>query len=407
MTAPVFSVIIPVFNKWELTRNCLASLREHTAGWEYEVIVADNGSSDATAGGLVELGEGLFGGRFVRLRFEENRNFGPACNAGAERANAPLLFFLNNDTLLTDDWAGPLVRALEGEGAPGAVGPLLLYEDGSIQHMGVSLAPWGFNHLYRGFPADHAVVRRPRDLQVITAAAMMLPKRLFEDCGGFFEGYRNGFEDVDLCLHIRERGKTLQCVSDSVVCHLESQTPGRKKHDGHNASLLWERCGTLCHVDFHRHGIRDGFRVFVNDLFDVGLRLTPEDEAALARKAAGKPAAEWLRLAGEHPFWIQGREALAIALEKEGRFEDALTFRADIANVLSSEEVFRQVMRTAAQARNTASFTGAKRYFDLIMTLKRDRNMAAAYVEKSLERVDADDALLRGLYQEKFQAMFP
>ena len=93
MAHPEFSVIIPVFNKWELTKDCLISLREHGGGHDFEVIVADNASSDATATDLAPLGASLFGERFTAIRFEENKNFGPACNAGAKAATAPILFF--------------------------------------------------------------------------------------------------------------------------------------------------------------------------------------------------------------------------------------------------------------------------------------------------------------------------
>ena len=70
------SVIIPVFNNWGLTRQCLSSLAENSPP-NMEVIVVDNGSSDETACELVPLGQSLFGAHFQRIRFEENRNFAP------------------------------------------------------------------------------------------------------------------------------------------------------------------------------------------------------------------------------------------------------------------------------------------------------------------------------------------
>ena len=104
---PAFSVIIPVYGRWDLTRACLVSLRDHSCDQAYEVIVVDNASTDDTATELAPLGRSLFGEAFSVLRFTENKNFGPACNAGAAKARAPLLFFLNNDTLMTPDWAPP------------------------------------------------------------------------------------------------------------------------------------------------------------------------------------------------------------------------------------------------------------------------------------------------------------
>ncbi|MDL2267729.1 glycosyltransferase [Desulfovibrio sp. OttesenSCG-928-G15] len=132
------SIIIPVFNKWELTRACLASIQEHSAGHDLEIIVVNNGSDDATGTDLAAYGAGLFGSRFSSLTFAENRNYGPANNAGAKAATAPILFFLNNDTVLTPGCLAPLFAALRADDAPSALGPLLLYPDDSVQHLGVA-----------------------------------------------------------------------------------------------------------------------------------------------------------------------------------------------------------------------------------------------------------------------------
>lgn len=70
---------------------------------------------------------------------------------------------------------------------------------------------------------------------------MLVRRDVFEQAGRFDEGFKNGFEDVDLCLKIRERGWRIVYRPDSVVYHLESQTPGRKTHDTDNARRLLER----------------------------------------------------------------------------------------------------------------------------------------------------------------------
>ena len=70
---------------------------------------------------------------------------------------------------------------------------------------------------------------------------MLVRRDVFEEVGRFDEGFKNGFEDVDLCLKIRERRWRIVYRPDSVVYHLESQTPGRKTHDRDNARRLLER----------------------------------------------------------------------------------------------------------------------------------------------------------------------
>ncbi|MCC8193448.1 MAG: glycosyltransferase family 2 protein, partial [Deltaproteobacteria bacterium] len=269
---PECSIIIPVFNKWELTRNCLASLREHSSGHDLEIIVVDNGSSDATAPELASYGTGLFGARFGAIVFSENRNFGPACNAGARAATSPVLFFLNNDTLATPGWLPPLLTGLDGLGC-GALGPVLLYEDGTVQHMGVTYGTRGPSHLYQHFPPDHPVVSRKRELQGITGAALMIRADIFRECGEFYEGYRNGFEDLELCVQIRRKGGRLRCLASSRMFHLESQTPGRKDGDAANGDIFAKRCGDAVYTDIHHHALRDGFSFFITDLLTVSAKL--------------------------------------------------------------------------------------------------------------------------------------
>ncbi len=410
---PAFSVITPVFNKWDLTKACLESLREHTREAPFEVIVVDNASSDATRTELEALGRALFGPHFLRIRFEENRNFGPACNAGAQAATADIVYFLNNDTLATPGWAPPLLESLRNDHsgsdghAPGAVGPLLLYEDDTVQHLGVALAPSGFTHLYRRFPRDHPVVKRPRQLQAITAAALMISKDFFFTCGGFHEGYVNGFEDVELCLRIREQGKALQCDTRSVVYHLESQTPGRKKEDNHNARILRERCEAYFYVDLHHHGLRDGFAPFVDDVLDISLRLRPQDEAALTEAAADLSPPDLYALSKAHPLWVRGKERLAEALEAQGIFEEALHFRTEIASQLQSAEAFTACLRTAVKARNTGTVHLAEKHLRLIAENEREKEKTLRYVKYVLSHTAGRrDALLHSLYEAKLAAMF-
>jgi tetratricopeptide (TPR) repeat protein len=72
---------------------------------------------------------------------------------------------------------------------------------------------------------------------------MLVRREVFESIGGFDEGYQNGFEDVDLCLQIRERGGRIVYQPKSVLYHLEEQTPGRKAHEKANHQRLLERWG--------------------------------------------------------------------------------------------------------------------------------------------------------------------
>lgn len=232
------SIIIPVFNKLDLTKQCLIKLAEVTHGVEYEVIIVDNASSDGTAEFLSELG-----GDVQIIRNSENLGFAKGCNQGARAAKGRYLVFLNNDTLPLEGWLQAMVEEVEHHPEVAVVGSKLLFEDGSIQHAGVAFSRIFFTpyHLYRKAHADLPAVNYRREFQCVTGACMLIRREAFEKVGGFDEGYRNSFEDVDLCIKVGEEGWKIVYQPKSVVYHLESQTQGRKAHDQENARRFLQR----------------------------------------------------------------------------------------------------------------------------------------------------------------------
>jgi GT2 family glycosyltransferase len=259
------SIIIPVFNKLELTRQCLTTLASLTTMPEYEVIVVDNDSTDGTAEFLASLG-----GDVQVIRNPENHGFAVACNQGAKAASGEFLLFLNNDTIPTEGWLNALVDEVERHPDVAVVGSKLLYEDGTIQHAGVAFSRnmFGPYHIYQKRPADWPMVNRRREFQCVTAACMLVRRAVFEQAGQFDEGFKNGFEDVDLCLKIREMKWRIIYRPDSVVYHLESQTPGRKAHEADNAKRLRERWA-------HKWWISDEDSLYLSDGFTCQYRSGP------------------------------------------------------------------------------------------------------------------------------------
>jgi GT2 family glycosyltransferase/SAM-dependent methyltransferase/tetratricopeptide (TPR) repeat protein len=236
----VCSIIIPVWNRLDLTEQCLVKLAAVTRGCEYEVIIVDNGSTDRTPEFLATLS-----GDVRIIRNGENLGFAVACNQGAKLAQGRYLVFLNNDTIPLEGWLTALVHEVEASPDVAVVGSKLLYADGSIQHGGVAFS-WLYGtayHLYLRVQADAPLVNRRREIQAVTAACMLVRREAFERVGGFDEGFRNGFEDVDLCLKIRDQGGRIIYQPQSTLYHLESQTPGRKAHERENVKRFLTRWG--------------------------------------------------------------------------------------------------------------------------------------------------------------------
>jgi GT2 family glycosyltransferase len=320
------SIIIPAWNLWDMTAACLRSLAKHTRHENVEVVVVDNGSTDATVTELEPLGKALFGADFRPVRLPENQGFARGCNAGAAASAGELLLFLNNDTTMTPGWLPPLRQALE-QPRVGAVGPLLLYPNGTVQHCGIYFTPFmAVGHLYEGFPGGHAAPRKKRPLQAITGAALLLRKSVFMDCGGFYEEYRNGFEDMDLCCALRTQGHKLAVEGGSVIVHHTSQTPGRFDHNTFNGELLMRRHGSSLKPDLHTLVALDGYELAMGPDLDVWPALPDAQEERRNRAFDALSASEDVcrLMLEQEPLWRGGWYRLMDTLEAGGNAREAL-----------------------------------------------------------------------------------
>ena len=224
--SPRVSIVIPLFDKVELTQKCLESIAANTPDGTYEVILVDNGSTDGTPA-LLDCLEG----NVKIVRNERNLGFSVACNQGAALASTEAILFLNNDIEARPGWLEPLLETLDVDASVGGAGSRLLFPDGTIQHAGVALLstpqsanPLGAFHLYYGEDADFPDAGFPKEYQVLTGACLLVRRSLFREVGGFDEFFWNGCEDIDLCLKIRERGWKLVYRPESVLVHHESKS---------------------------------------------------------------------------------------------------------------------------------------------------------------------------------------
>ncbi len=233
---PRLSIVIPVYDNWWLTARSLRALDAlRDVAPPFEAIVVDNASSDETP-------EGMRAFPWVRYdRLERNQNFAGACNAGARAANAPLVLFLNNDAYPIGDALTPLAAAFERPEVTVA-GGALFFEDGVTQCAGFVLLPnahWHYSH--RNLPPSLSGVVQPRDVLAVSGAAMVVRTQWFRDAGGFDETYVNGFEDVDLCMRVRERGGAIAYVAESRFAHYEAASARRYAREAENEAQFYAR----------------------------------------------------------------------------------------------------------------------------------------------------------------------
>jgi GT2 family glycosyltransferase len=141
------------------------------------------------------------------------------------------LLLFNSDVLLADDDAiTTLLGALRGSRKTAAVGPKLLFANGTIQHAGLTFDqdPRGhvFNRsLYKGYPIDFPAANRACSADALTAACLLVDRRAWDAVGGVSEDYLVGdFEDTDLCLKLRAKGWTLLYEPAVTLHHFERQS---------------------------------------------------------------------------------------------------------------------------------------------------------------------------------------
>jgi GT2 family glycosyltransferase/glycosyltransferase involved in cell wall biosynthesis len=236
------SIVVPVFNQFRFTQACLASLQERQETERFEVIVMDDCSTDETAEAAPRI-PGV-----VYLHNETNSGFIASCNRGAEKARGKYLVFLNNDTLVRDGWLSALMDTFAEDPCAGIVGSKLIYPDGRLQEAGGIIwqdaSGWNYGKFDDPAKPEYNYLR---EVDYCSAAALMIPKSLFQSVGGFDPRYAPAYyEDTDLAFKVRQAGYKVLYQPLSEVIHYEGATggtdpaTGTKKHQDINRSTFAE-----------------------------------------------------------------------------------------------------------------------------------------------------------------------
>lgn len=236
--APDVSILIINWNAEALTQTCIQHIWAHTDNVRYEIIIVDNGSREEEIAPLRHLGAGV---RLLELG--RNRFFGEANNIAAEAANGRYLCLLNNDAFVQPGWLNHLVFELESDKTIGAVGPLFLFPDGSIQEAGAMIDNNGYpNRFGRHYAKIHAKFLKPMTVDYISAATLLFPRDIFMAAGGFDLQYEPVYyEDVDLCFKIHALGKTIRYCPHARVIHIECASTRNAEDEA--------RRGTYCDIN--------------------------------------------------------------------------------------------------------------------------------------------------------------
>jgi len=220
--APVVSVVIPVHNQWAYTLACIRSLVAAEPELEFEVILADDTSSDETVNATSHV-QGL-----VICRQERNLGFLRNCNAAVRHARGRYVLLLNNDTQVQPGALSQMVKVFLMRPDAGLVGARLVYPNGTLQEAGGIVWRDGsaWNYGRNGDPSL-GEFNYLRETDYCSGACIMLPRELWQQLGGFDERYSPAYyEDTDLAFAVRAAGKKVYYQPAALVVHFEGKSHG-------------------------------------------------------------------------------------------------------------------------------------------------------------------------------------
>lgn len=219
---PEVSIIVPAYNQFELTYHCIASIALAFNKTSYEVILADDNSTDETA----QAEE--FIGNLVVSRNSENVRFLHNCNRASEKAQSEYIIFLNNDTEVTSFWIDELIAKHKEDDAIGMTGSKLINLDGTLQEAGSIVWKNGEpKNVGRDVNPLTPEYNYAREVDYLAGAAMCIRSDIWREVGLFSEELAPCYyEDTDLAFKVREAGYKTVYVPHSVVVHFEGMSHG-------------------------------------------------------------------------------------------------------------------------------------------------------------------------------------
>ena len=222
---PLVSIIIPVYNQIEYTKQCLCSILKYGYDVSYEIIIADDNSSDETRN-LSNFAENI-----TIIRNDKNLGYIKNCNNAAKYAKGKYLYFLNNDTIVQEKWLSELLRVFELRKDAGVVGSKILRPDGTLQECGV----FTFNDLiYADYSKDPSLEQYNylKKCDYVSGCSLLTPTWMFQKIGGFDEIFSPAYcDDPDYCFSVNALGYSVYAQPSSQMFYFGSVSYDKKSSD--------------------------------------------------------------------------------------------------------------------------------------------------------------------------------
>lgn len=227
--SPLVSIMIPNCDHAPTLRKCVDSIMRLSTWQNYEVVIIENNSRERET---FDYYESLKSCDKIRVvKWEGEFNYSAINNFGFKHTKGEHIILLNNDTeVIAHGWIEEMLMFAQRKDV-GAVGAMLYYPSGRIQHGGVVLGIGGVaKHAFRGFrKGDAGYVGRlcvVNNYSAVTAACVMVPRHVYEEIDGLDEGFAVAFNDIDMCMRIRRAGYLVVWTPYAELYHHESESRG-------------------------------------------------------------------------------------------------------------------------------------------------------------------------------------
>ena len=225
------SIVIVNLNTKDLTVGCIRSIEKEAKDIDFEVLLADNGSTDGSVEAFKKIKEEKFWEkRFTLILNETNTGYAKANNQGIKKAKGKYILLLNNDTVVHKNALQNLIKFANETPDAGVVGSRLLNIDGTLQ-MSCYHFPtitnaikeywFGQKGLFEKFAPK---VKDPVTVDSVVGAAFLITPEAKKRVGILDERYFAYFEDIDYCRQTWKNGLKVYYLSDSVITHYHGAT---------------------------------------------------------------------------------------------------------------------------------------------------------------------------------------
>lgn len=234
---PKVSILIPNKDHTEDLEKCLHSIWARTTWENYEVIVIENNSTDPATFAYYKNAQKRYDGLRVVTYPGKGFNFSAINNFGRKYATGDHLLLLNNDVeVLNGDWLSELLRQCAHPGGAAVCGAMLYYPDDTIQHAGVVTGLGGYaghSHKYKKRGGSGYLFRAStvQNFSAVTGACLLIRTSVWDELGGLDEAFAVAFNDVDLCLRVRDAGYRIVWTPYAELYHYESKSRGGDEKD--------------------------------------------------------------------------------------------------------------------------------------------------------------------------------